>query len=149
MVKSRKEQFDTTGASVGDTFEVNGGGNLIFAPNAGGGGGGSSTLAETLSLGNTTDGYNIDLNSGSAIFSSDGYVLINDNLDVTGDGSFSGDVSVAGKLTVTGIIDPTGLVLVEQATVPGGTPITGSSIFYKYVSIKSFLRMSPTNCLFS
>ena len=130
MVKSRKEQFDTTGASVGDTFEVNGGGNLIFAPNAGGGGGGSSTLAETLSLGNTTDGYNIDLNSGSAIFSSDGYVLINDNLDVTGDGSFSGDVSVAGKLTVTGIIDPTGLVLVEQATVPGGTPITGSSTLW-------------------
>lgn len=126
MVKSRKEQFDTTGGSLGDTYEVDASGNLIFSPNAVG----VNTLAEVLATGNTADGYNIDLNSGSTLISSDGTVTVNDDLDVFGDGYIFGNFGISGKLTVDGLIDPTGLVLVEQATVPGGTPTSGSSTIW-------------------
>lgn len=43
MVKGRKEQIGTTGASTGDTVEVDGEGNFIFAPNASEGSGGDLT----------------------------------------------------------------------------------------------------------
>jgi hypothetical protein len=40
------------------------------------------SLAEVLSIGNQTSGYNINLNNNSYLYSSDGYVRINDILDM-------------------------------------------------------------------
>jgi hypothetical protein len=82
-------------------------GDDIVIDGVGGGAAVSQTLAQTLDVGNTTDGRSID-----------------DTLTVNGDGYFD------GKLTVTGLIDPTGIVLDTQATVPGGTPVAGKSTFW-------------------
>jgi len=59
--------------------------------------GGEETLAETLAFGNSTDGINIDLTSGSKIVSSDGDVTVDDNINITGDGSVTGDFTINGK----------------------------------------------------
>lgn len=92
--------------------------------------GGRSTLSETLDLGNTTDGYDIDLTFGSVITSSDGNVTVQDNLDVFGDGYVSNDFTIGGKLTVVGLIDPTGMVFDNQSSVPGGTPSANKSTLW-------------------
>lgn len=69
----------------------------------------TGSLSQALSYGTTTDGYNIDLNLGSYLFSSDGYVTVNDVLDVSGE-----------------IRTGQGLVLTEQASRPdNGTSTTG------------------------
>lgn len=47
---------------------------------------------------------------------------------VVADGS--GNVTISGKLTVTGLIDPTGLTLDQQASVPGGTPISSKGTIW-------------------
>lgn len=79
---------------------------------------GNQTLSQTLSIGNTTGGFDIRMSSGDVINSATGTVTVDD------------DLTVNGKLTVTGLIDPTGLVLVEQATVPGGSPSSGEGTFW-------------------
>lgn len=56
----------------------------ITITSTGGGSGSSQNLFQTLALGNSTDGYNINLNSGSALISSDGNVIVNDNFNVNG-----------------------------------------------------------------
>ncbi len=43
------------------------GGEIVWATDGGGGGGGSQNLATTLGLGNSTDGYNIIVSSGSIL----------------------------------------------------------------------------------
>lgn len=65
-----------------------------------------------------------DVTGSGVLASPDGYVVVNDDLQVYGDGY------VNGKLTVTGLIDPTGLVLETQASVPGGTPAVGEATIW-------------------
>jgi len=70
--KPRKEQLATTGASSGDTIEVDGSA-FVFAANDPG----ASSLADTLIVGNTTDGYDISLSDGDTIIAPDGYIDLN------------------------------------------------------------------------
>lgn len=72
----------------------------------------SQDLAQTLAVGNITDGYDIDLTNNSVITSSDGYIELDGSVNI------SQNLYVAGKLTVDGLIDPTGLVLSEQVIAP-------------------------------
>jgi hypothetical protein len=69
---------------------TNSAGSTIVLGSGGGSGGGS--LFETLALGNSSDGYNIDLNDGSRLISSDGYVVVGDDLRVTGNSYFNGRI---------------------------------------------------------
>src|SRR5690606_2452622 len=65
----------------------------------GGGGGGNQTFGQTLGVGNTSDGYDINLTMGSTIFATGGVVTIDDSALITG------DLEIDGKLTVHGLID--------------------------------------------
>ena len=95
------------------------------------GSGSSQTLAQTLAIGNSTNGTDLVISDGDSIVSGgDGYVNISDGLHVTGDGYFEQDVTIIGKLTVNDLIDPTGMVFDVQSSVPGGTPIAGKSTLW-------------------
>lgn len=95
--------------------------------------GGQETLAETLAFGNTTDGINIDLNSGSQIVSSDGDVIVNDNINITGDGSVTGDFTIAGKAVFNSGTDLT------AANPKDILAVNSTSDALEYISAAEFL----------
>ena len=66
-----------TNITIDDTDPL----NPIISSSGGGGGGGSQTLADTLILGNTTDGENISISSGDSIILDNGSLLRKGTID--------------------------------------------------------------------
>lgn len=79
-------------------------------------GGGSEALADVLSLGNTTDGYDIILSVGDALASADGYVNISGNLIVS-NGIDVGNHKITSVATPTNSTDAVNKTYVDTRVV--------------------------------
>jgi|GEM_PF-2422554 len=121
-------------------FNLNGGNiGLLCTQGAGAGDGGSLAFAAGLGGPGGGDGGSIGLTAGpgTAGVSAGGNIVLTPGSGFGG--GADGAVIVNGKLTVTGLIDPTGMVLVNQATIPGGTPAAGSSTLWVRLSDNSLM----------
>lgn len=95
---------------------------------------GTGALSAVLSVGNISNGNDIELTTGDSLVGQTDLVLLanSGNVEISSTGAASdislnpgvaGEVVVNGKLTVTGVIDPTAMILSD--------PASGTDLYYE------------------
>lgn len=114
---------------TGSGGEVDAGGNRITnvaAPTSGtdavnrdyvDGYSGVGSLAQVLLVGNSTGTEDIELSSGTNIYSEDDLITLNDDVQI------NGALEITGKLTVPGFIDPIGITFTPDTGITAANTI--------------------------